>query len=118
MALNPKALWGLLVIFLILPCHCGGGGGGGGGSSGGGGSIRLAWDASPDSGVVSYRIYCGTQSGRYERYADLQPSAGGTGVSYTLCGLTPGQTYFIAVTARDSLGHESDFSNEVSGAAR
>jgi hypothetical protein len=36
-------------------------------------------------------------------------------VTYTLTGLTPGQTYYIAATAYDASNVESDFSNEVSG---
>jgi hypothetical protein len=37
--------------------------------------------------------------------------------SYTLRGLTSGQTDYIAVTAYDKSRIESNFSNEVSGAA-
>jgi len=35
--------------------------------------------------------------------------------TYTLTGLTQGQTYFIALTAYDTSHNESGYSNEVSG---
>ena len=38
-------------------------------------------------------------------------------MSFRLTSLVKGQTYFLTVTARDSEGFESDFSNEVSGPA-
>jgi len=45
-------------------------------------------------------------------------SGSGDSITYSLGGLVKGQTYFIAVTARDAENDESDYSNEVSGAAK
>ena len=139
---NRRHIFGI-ILFLIV-CLCGGGcGGGGGGSSnsetGGGtssgpggttggtggttggtdGTISLAWDANSEPDVAGYRIYYGTNPGSCAQHAELQVSnpASGTTVSYTLTGLTKGQTYFIAVTDYDTSNNESDFSNEVSGIA-
>jgi hypothetical protein len=58
-------------------------------------------------------------NGQYENSTDVgmatQTSSNTT--SYTLRGLTSGQTDYIAVTAYDKSRIESNFSNEVSGAA-
>jgi Purple acid Phosphatase, N-terminal domain len=112
----------ILSVSVLLTCHGCGGGGGGGGSSGGGdtsGSINLAWEASSDSAVVGHMVYYGTRPGTYENSADAgsTPSPGTT-VSFTLRGLSKGQTYYIAVTAYDQYRNESDFSNEVTGLAK
>lgn len=71
--------------------------------------LKLAWDPSESSGVTGYKVYYGTQSGNYSGSVDA-----GNQTSTTLTGLADGQTYYIATTAYDSAGAESDFSNEVS----
>jgi len=106
---------GFLALFL-LTCHCGGGGGGGGGSTEPG-SIKLAWDASSDPTVTGYWVYYGTQPGIYENYQDTG-SVSSNPVSYTLDGLVKGRTYYIVITAYDQYRNESDFSDEVNGAAK
>ncbi|MDH4265658.1 MAG: fibronectin type III domain-containing protein [Deltaproteobacteria bacterium] len=97
---------------------CGGGGGDGDGGGGGGGStISLAWDApttnvdgSPLTDLAGYRVYVGTASRTYASSIDV-----GNVTTYSLTGLIPGQTYYIAVTAYDTDNNESSSSNEVSG---
>ncbi len=70
--------------------------------------VRLAWDPSPDADVTGYRLYWGVQSGTYVGMHDV----GGT--TTTSAGwLADDTTYFFAVTAYNSSGLESDFSNEV-----
>jgi len=71
--------------------------------------LKLAWDPSESSEVAGYKVYYGTQSGNYSASVDA-----GNQTSTTLTGLADGQTYYIATTAYDSTGAESDFSNEVS----
>lgn len=71
--------------------------------------IKLEWDPSESSGVAGYKVYYGTQSGNYSTSVDA-----GDQTSATLTGLADGQTYYIATTAYDSTGAESDFSNEIS----
>lgn len=105
---------GFLALFLMA-CHFGGCGGGGGGGSEPG-SINLAWDASSDPTVTGYWVYYGSRSGIYENYQDTGPVSSNP-VTYTLTGLTKGQSYYIVVTAYDQYRNESDFSNEVSGTA-
>jgi len=101
----------LFLIFISLPgCGGGGSGGGGGGETG---TISLAWDANTESDLAGYKVYYGTASGSYGA-----PISVGKVTSYQLGGLTPGQTYFITLTAYDTAGYESGFSNEVSGPAK
>ena len=107
-----KLIFLLFLIFITLP-GCGGGGGGNSGSGGGSGSITLAWDANTESDLAGYKIYYGTSARSYQSSVNA-----GNVTSYQLTGLTPGQVYFIALTAYDTAGYESDFSNEVSGPAK
>jgi fibronectin type 3 domain-containing protein len=70
----------------------------------------LAWDAS-SSVVAGYNAFRGTQSGG--PYAQLNSSVISS-TSYSDPTVASGQTYFYVVTAVDSSGAESDYSNEVS----
>lgn len=70
----------------------------------------LSWDASPDTDVVGYKLYSATASGQYE--FDNAVDVGDT-TSHTLLELSPGVHYF-SLTAYDSSGNQSAFSNEVS----
>lgn len=72
-----------------------------------GSGVNLTWDASPEPGVVHYKIYYGTGSYNY-----TQTLMVGTVTSATIEGLTEGVTYYFAVTALSEFGEESDFSNE------
>jgi len=77
------------------------------------GTAALSWTASTDANVTGYRVYYGTAPG-----AHSQPRGSGltTGnaTSRTVSGLNPGTLYYFAVTAVDSQGNESAYSNEVS----
>jgi hypothetical protein len=72
-------------------------------------SATLAWNRSPDSNVIGYRVYYGPASGIYTNAIDV-----GNITTNTVPGLTGGVTCFFAVTAYNALGLESDFSNEIS----
>jgi type IV pilus assembly protein PilY1 len=74
--------------------------------------IKLAWDSNGESDLAGYKIYYGTSSKSYTGSVDV-----GNVTSYTLTGLTQGQTYYIAVTDYNTSGNESGYSSEVSGAA-
>lgn len=77
--------------------------------------ITIAWDppttnvdGSPLTDLAGYRVYYGTASRIYGSPIDV-----GNVTTYTLTGLPPGPTYFIAVTGYDTLINQSNFSNEV-----
>lgn len=72
-------------------------------------SLQLAWDRNPESHVVGYRLYCGTQPGAYTRSHDV-----GNQTSTTLEGLTADSTYFFTVVAIADDGSLSEPSAEVS----
>lgn len=70
--------------------------------------VTLAWDASPDSRVVGYRLYYGHTSGVYGTTVDV-----GSDTRYTLTQLEDGITYYFAVAAYDGSAQESRTSNEI-----
>jgi len=73
------------------------------------GSASLAWDPNGEEDLAGYQLYYGQSSGSYQFTVDV-----GNQTTHTLSGLTDGQTYYFAVTAYDTSGNESNFSNEVS----
>jgi hypothetical protein len=83
----------------------------------GSGAVSLSWsppttrsDGTTLSNLTGYRIYYGTTQGNYSNSVDIN-NAGIT--EYILENLTP-NTYYFVITAYDSQGVESDFSNVVS----
>lgn len=72
------------------------------------GDVNLAWNAS--TGAAGYKVHFGTASGAYGTSVDV-----GTRTTYTVTGLAAG-TYYFAVTAYDSSGVQSGFSNEATAA--
>src|SRR6476469_4024230 len=73
-------------------------------------SITLAWDPSPDPGIVGYKVYWGVATRHYTNSL----SAGGA-TTLTVSNLVVGTPYYFAATAFDTNGIESDYSAEVSG---
>jgi hypothetical protein len=71
--------------------------------------VTLAWDGSPSPEVTGYRVYHGTTSGNYSNSVVV-----GSVTTNTVSGLASGVTYYFAVTAYDTNGVESVFSNEIS----
>jgi type IV pilus assembly protein PilY1 len=74
--------------------------------------IKLAWDANSESDLAGYKVYYGTSPQSYAGSVDV-----GNVTSYTLTGLSQGQTYYVAMTAYNTSGSESGYSSEVSGVA-
>lgn len=115
------SLFILLLLFLLLILFgCGGSGGNDGGTGGSSsGIINLVWDSSPEPTVEGYKIYYGKASKVYDRTVDagVATPLKDNGRSFQLSGLAPGQVYYISVVSYNSYD-ESDFSNEVSVAAR
>jgi chitinase len=69
-------------------------------------AITLAWN--PSARAVGYRLHYGERSRAYDTTLEI-----GAPTQAAVGGLTPGHTYFFAVTAYDAAG-ESAYSNEVS----
>src|SRR5690349_9500337 len=70
-------------------------------------TIELKWDANPEENITGYRVYVGSEPGRYERVIDV-----GTRTSFALDSAQPGRRYYLAVAA--VAGSEvSEKSNEV-----
>ncbi|NJN70201.1 MAG: fibronectin type III domain-containing protein [Nitrospira sp.] len=75
-------------------------------------TATLLWDSSTGLDVAGYKIYQATASGAYGAPIAIIPMMDVT--SYTVTGLESGATYFFVVTAYNSDGTESPFSNEAS----
>jgi hypothetical protein len=71
-------------------------------------NVMLAWLPSP-SQVAGYRLYYGTASGVYTSRVDVGPNT-----SFTVTGLTAGQTYYFSATSYAANGTESAYAPEVS----
>jgi fibronectin type 3 domain-containing protein len=71
------------------------------------GDVALQWEPNAETDLAGYRVYVGTASGTYSA-----PRTIGLQTTYTVTGLAAG-TYYFAVTAVNTAGLESDFSNEV-----
>ena len=72
-------------------------------------SVRLAWNASPSSGVTGYRLHYRTSSGTQSTSVDV-----GDVLTATISNLEDATTYLCWVTAYNNAGLESSRSNEVS----
>jgi hypothetical protein len=72
-------------------------------------NISLAWSPSPATGIVGYNVYSGAAS---KNYTNMVSAGNVTNANVT--GLKSGKTYYFSVTAVDTLGLESQFSNEIS----
>lgn len=104
-----------LLFFLFIPFIGCGGGSGGGEAVGPTTSVVLAWEApvtnedgTPLVDLAGYRVYYGKESAAYSSVVDV-----GSLPSCSIGDLGVGN-WFFAVTAYDTSGNESGFSDEVS----
>ena len=70
--------------------------------------LILGRDVNVDSVTKGYKVYYGTKSGVYDSSIDV-----GNTISYKIDALQAGTIYYLAATAYDSNGNESDFSEEL-----
>lgn len=117
---NPfyAAVLSLLLSLLLAAC-----GGGGVGATDSNSAAVAAGQATPNSATLSwdppaatanlagYRIYIGTAPGTYQQPLGQGFSVGNV-TTYTLMGLSAGTRYYFSVTAIDTSGNESTYSNE------
>jgi hypothetical protein len=71
-------------------------------------SVTLNWTGSTSPDTTGYRLYWGTEQGKYTNVRDI-----GNVTNYTLNGLNPVTTYYFKVIAYDKAGNSSVSSNEV-----
>lgn len=79
------------------------------------GSVGLTWtppttnmDGTVLTDLAGYRVYFGTESRNYYNFLSI-----GNITAYRVQNLIFGNEYCFAVTAYDTFGNESDYSNEV-----
>jgi fibronectin type 3 domain-containing protein len=75
-------------------------------------SVDLSWGASSSANVVGYNVYRGGASGG--PYATVASANSGT--TFVDRSVQSGQTYYYVVTAVDTSGTESLYSNQVQAA--
>ena len=71
--------------------------------------VTLAWNPNTESDLAGYKIHYGTASSSYSVHIDVHMVT-----TYTMTGLTDGQTYYFAATSYDTSSNESGYSNQVS----
>jgi hypothetical protein len=71
-------------------------------------TVTVAWDPNPEPTVAGYNMYYGTSSGRYTSSVDV-----GSATRCAISALQEGVTYYLAVTAYDSAGNQSGYSDEI-----
>ena len=74
-----------------------------------GGSVVVSWQPNTEPDLAGYRIFYGTTTNFYSVTLDA-----GTATQWTVNNLTTGNTYYFAVTAYDTCGNESAYSQEAS----
>lgn len=70
--------------------------------------VTLAWDANGEQDLAGYIIYQGTSSRDYDASMDI-----GNWTSATISNLEDNEIYYFTVTAYDTDGNESVYSDEV-----
>ena len=70
--------------------------------------VTLAWNPNTEPNLAGYTIYYGTSSGNYSSSISL-----GNVTTSTINNLSGGVAYFFVLTARNTVGLESGYSNEV-----
>jgi len=71
-------------------------------------SVALSWAASTSTGIVGYNVYrSGVSGGPYAQVTSMDAD-----LAYTDAAVSAGQTYYYVVSAVDSTGAESAYSNQ------
>ena len=83
----------LLSVFLALPLY--------------GAGIQVNWNPNTEDDLAGYKVYIGTASGSYTQHIDV-----GNKTSGVFENVNEKTKYYIAVTAYDTSGNESDYSEE------
>jgi len=94
--LNALILTAFLIIFFLLI------------STSHAQQVSLAWNANTETDLQAYKVYRGEASRTYTTNSNV-----GKTTNCTVSGLELGKTYYFTVTALDSVGNESGYSNEI-----
>jgi hypothetical protein len=70
--------------------------------------VRVTWNKNSENDLAGYLVYCGTSPGSYDRIVGADLTA-----SVDMRGVEAGRTYYFAVTARDTSGNQSGYSQQV-----
>ena len=73
-------------------------------------TVWLRWAPNPETNIAGYRVLVGMTSGIYANGDYLT----GNVTNFFVSNLMAGTRYYFAITARNTLGMESDLSNEAS----
>jgi hypothetical protein len=76
-------------------------------------TLDLTWNQNSEGDLKGYKVYYRAPAGAYGDPKDV-----GNITKYTLLGLESQKNYFVAITAYDTSGNESNKSEEISGVAQ
>lgn len=71
-------------------------------------ATELNWRPNPENDLAGYKVYSGVSAGCYTKVVDV-----GNTTHYQIQNIESGVTYYLAVTAYDTAGNESQYSEEV-----
>ena len=75
------------------------------------GTVTLGWDRNTETNLAGYKLYYGERPRSEAMYPNTGPINNKDADNYEIT--LPGDLYFFALTAVDSAGNESGFSNEL-----
>jgi hypothetical protein len=76
------------------------------------GNALLSWAPNTEGNLAGYKIHYGTSSRAYTNTIDVGLSSTPSTPTQTVTDLEDGKTYYFALTAYDTSGNESSFSEE------
>ncbi len=76
--------------------------------------VKMVWDSNTEGNTAGYRVYLGTEKGKYSQFIDIGKGAENSKTqSFKILGLAPGKKYYFAVSAYNEQGVEGPLSSEV-----
>ncbi len=71
-------------------------------------NMMITWDANPEADLSGYKVYYGPASRSYDTAVDV-----GSSLEFSFDNIGGPEELYVAVTAYDTAGNESDFSEEL-----
>jgi len=94
---HPIAIVVWCLVFTSITCHAA--------------AVRITWNKNSDADLEGYTVYYGPSS---RNYTNMKSAGLSTVLDIDTSELTASKVYYFAVTARDTYGNESVYSQEVS----